>query len=382
MIRFYTLFLLCLPFFFSCKSASKAFEKGDYVNAVDRAIKKLQKNPGDREAKELLQSAYKFAVERHEEQIRILSNSNDERKWEQMLNEYNALQHLYNQIRPYPSASSAVHARDYSSYIETYKGKAADVHYEKGLKWMDEQTRNGYREAYHEFRTALYFKPEDFEIQKQMQYAFDAALVRIVVLPMDAVNGSYYYSNGSYQMRNFQDQMIRNLNFNSNNTFVKFYSSLDARSADFKPDEVLEMRLGRTNIGQPYDQVQSRQVSKEVVTKEIVYRKDSIVKEYTKVHATINAVSRILVSNGDLFVSSRDERGRIIWSDTFIGEHSWKTEFATYTGDERALSDQDKSLINRKPKNPPSPENIVQEIMHQIESNLAHRLKTHYQRYQ
>ena len=215
-----------------------------------------------------------------------------------------------------------------------------------------------------------------------MQQAFDAALVRVVVLPIDAINGSYYFSNGSYQMRNFQDQMIRNLNFNSNNTFVKFYSSLDARSSDFKPDEVLEMRLGRINIGQPYDQVQSRQVSKEVVTKEIVYKKDSIVKEYTKVYATINTVNRILVSGGDLFVTSRDERGRILWSDTFVGEHRWNTEFATYTGDERALSDNDKALINRKPKNPPRPENIVEEIMHQIESNLAHRLKTYFQRYQ
>jgi hypothetical protein len=382
MKKLYTLVFLFLPFIFSCKSASKAYEQGDYVNAVERAIKKLQKNPADYEAKELLQRSYKFAAERHEDQIRILSNSSSERKWEQMLNEYNSLQRLYNLVRQTPSAASAVKAQDYSTYIETYKDKAAEVHYEKGLKWLEEETKHGYREAYHEFRTALHFKPDDFDLKKQMQEAFDAALVRVVLLPIDAMGGNYYYSNGSYQMRNFQDQLIRNLNYHTNNSFVKFFSSWDARSSDYKPDEVLEMRLGRITIGQPYDQQQSRQVSKEVVTKEIVYKKDSVVKEYTKVYATINVINRTLVSGGDLYVTSRDERGRILWSDNFVGEHRWNTEFATFTGDERALSDNDKALINRRPNNPPRQEDIVEEILRQIESNLSQRLRNYYQRYQ
>ncbi len=382
MKKIYTLSFLLLPFLFSCKSASKAYEQGDYVNAVERAVKKLQKNPADREAKDLLQRSYKFAVERHEEQIRILSNSNNDRKWEQMLNEYYALQRLYTLVRPYPSAVSSVHAQDYSSYIETYKDKAAEVHYEKALKWMDEETRIGYREAYNEFRAALYFKPDDIDLKRQMEAAYDAALIKIVVMPMDATTGNYYYSNGSFQMRNFQDQLIRNLNYNSANSFVRFYNSWDARSVDFTPDEVLEMRLGRINIGQPFDQQQSRQVSKEVVSKEIVYRKDSVVKEYTKVYATINAINRTLVSGGDLYVTARGEGGSILWSETFVGEHHWKTEFATYTGDERALSENDKTLINRRPNNPPRQEDIVNEILRQIEVNLSHRLRNYYQRYQ
>jgi hypothetical protein len=321
-------------------------------------------------------------VEQHEDKIRILSNSSSDRKWEEMLNEYNSLQRLYNLIRQYPTASGSVRPTDYSSYIETYKGKAADVHYEKALKWLDEETKNGYREAYHEFSRALSFKPDDFEIKKQMQQAYEAALVRVVLLPIDAFNNSYYYSNGSFQMRNFQDQLVRNLNFNTNNNFVKFFSTWDARSSEFKPDEVLEMRLGRFNIGQPYDQQQSRKVSKEVVTKEIVYKKDSVVKEYTKVYATITTVKRTLVSSGDLFVTSRDERGRILWSDNFVGEHHWQTEFATYTGDERALSDKDKELINRSPNKPPRQEDIVDEILRQIENNLSNRLRNYYRRYQ
>jgi hypothetical protein len=65
-----------------------------------------------------------------------------------------------------------------------------------------------------------------------------------------------------------------------------------------------------------------------------------------------------------------------------VGEHHWKTEFATYTGDERALSENDKTLINRRPNNPPRQEDIVNEILRQIETNLSHRLRNYYQRYQ
>jgi hypothetical protein len=43
----------------------------------------------------------------------------------------------------------------------------------------------------------------------------------------------------------------------------------------------------------------------------------------------------------------RDYNGRWIWSDTYRGDYSWSYTFATYTGDERALSDKDK---NNQPK--------------------------------
>jgi hypothetical protein len=44
MTKFY-LPLLAALFFIGCKSASKAYNKGDYADAVELGIKKLQKDP-------------------------------------------------------------------------------------------------------------------------------------------------------------------------------------------------------------------------------------------------------------------------------------------------------------------------------------------------
>ncbi len=92
MTKFYSLLLLSLFYLGACKTATKAYDRGDYNNAIELAIKKLQKDPSDGETKSLLQNAYRFAVDEHQDKIRILSNSTDEARYERIYNEYYYLQ--------------------------------------------------------------------------------------------------------------------------------------------------------------------------------------------------------------------------------------------------------------------------------------------------
>ncbi|HZF65598.1 MAG TPA: hypothetical protein VEZ55_13985 [Chitinophagaceae bacterium] len=381
MRKFYLLVSTILVLF-ACKSPSKLYERGNYNDAIDASIKKLQKNPGDAEAKTVLKQSYHYAVSRHEDEIRILAKSSNENRYDQLYQQYDRLQDLYEKIRRYPSAFNYVKPTDYSSYLETYKDKAAEVHMERGLQWMEREDKLSSREAYREFKTALRYKPQNFDIKRKMEEAFDAAVVNILLIPLDAYQGSYYYSNNSYQMRNFQDRVLRQLNYNSGNEFIRFYEERDARTKRIRPDEILEIRMGRMNMGQPYDQNSSRKVSKDVVVKETVFSKDSVVKEYAKVHATITTTKRVLVSDVDMFITARDDRGRMLWSDNFKGEHRWQTEFASYTGDERALSDSDKTAINKKDKTPPREDAVAEELLQRLESDITHRLRNYYNRYQ
>lgn len=382
MTKLYPLFTFFLFTLLSCKTASKAYEQGNYTDAINKSIKKLQKDPNDITAKDILKRSYEYAVSRHEERIRSLSNSSSETRFEQIFREYQSLQGLYENISRYPSVSNLIRPTNYSSYIDTYRDKAAEVHFERGLAWMEEGKKMAYREAYHSFRNALRFKPQDIAIKRKVEEAYDAALVKILVLPMDAFGNNYYYGNSSYRMRNFQDGMIRSLNNgSSSNDFIRFYSEGELRGSDTEPDEILEMRLGRITIGQPYDEKSTRQVTAEVVVKETVYKKDSIVQEKARVHAKITTTKRTLVSEADLFIATRDAKGRTLWSDVIRGEHRWYTEFATYTGDERALSDSDKKLLNRRDEDAPREDEITDNLLRQIESDLGQRLRSYYGRY-
>ena len=403
MTKIYTLILAAAVFFYSCKTASKAYDKGNYEDAVALAVKKLQKNGNDTETKALLQDAYNRAVQQHEAAIRSYSNSNSDAKFEKIYNEYRKLQNLYETIQRSPEAARAVTATNYASYLETFREKTGDVYFQRGLALMEAGDRNSFRKAYTELKTAYRYKA-DSEVKQKLDEAYEGAVVRILLLSDNNTynNGfgssgysgnygsGYGYGNGyndyntTYQIRQFQEDLVRNLRYQSGSEFVQFVSEWETRSGTARPDEIIEMNLGRLDMGRSYDETTYRDVSKQIVTKTIVYKPDSVVNEYATVHARINTVRRNFVSFGDLHITARDANGKYLWSDVIRGEQRFIREFATYTGDERALSASDKTLIQNSQNNAYNNiarDEIFRELLKQIEYEAANRFRNYYSRY-
>jgi hypothetical protein len=187
MKKIYTLILAAVVLFCSCKTATKAFEKGNYEDAVSLAVKKLQKDGNDDAAKAILQNAYKQAVVDREAEIRTLSNSSSDSRFEKIYREYAGLQSLYETVNRSSIAMQAVAATDYSSYVQTYKEKAGEIYFEKGLALMEKGDRNSYRDAYDAFRAAYRFK-NDSEVKAKMDEAHDAAVVKVRLVSGDNYN--------------------------------------------------------------------------------------------------------------------------------------------------------------------------------------------------
>jgi len=362
--NFYSFIFLCTIFLFSCKSAEKLYNKGRYDEAVMLAAKKLQKKPGNAELLNVLQDAYRFAVNGHESNIRNLANSNSDLRWEHIYSEYQQLQALYEAIRRSPSVYDIVQPTDYSSYLATYKEEAGNARYERGLELMDQDNKQSYRQAYSEFQKALALKPGDLSIKQKMQESYENAVTNVVIQPLNRFG--YQYTNYDFDYRNFNYEILRYLN-NNKGQFVRYYSPSEARSGHLKTDNSVEMRFSDVNIGRYRDQRSTREVSKQVVSKEIVISKDSVVREYTTVKVKIITTIRSINADGLLQATVRDYDDRRIWNDTYRGEYSWTYSFATYTGDERALSDEDKKLINQREQWPPSNDEIIRIIMEEIQ---------------
>ena len=301
--------------------------------------------------------------------------------WEQLYYQYSQLQHLYDKINECPAAVQAVTPVNYASYLNTYADKSADVHVQKAVALLEDDSvdKTAYREAYYELRSALTFKPSDDDILNKMRDVKEAATINVLLLPMD-VNARYRY-NTSYAFRNFESNLVRNIRNGIHNEFLNFMTEWDSRSTRTQPDEVAEMRLGTVVIGRPYDESKTSTVTKSVVVKETVHSKDSVVKEYANVQARITTTKRLLVSTSDLYIDIRDSERRMLWNDRVRAEHRWVTEFATYTGDERALSDTDKALLNKHEERPPREEDIVDQLLHQLSENATQRLRSYYNRY-
>lgn len=383
MDKLYSVLLLSTLYLLSCKSASKAYDKGNYNDAIDISLKKLQKDPNDYDAKTVLQNAYKSAVEQHENRIRIQANSKNELRYERIYGEYVALQRLHDKVNRYPSAAKAVNPQDYSEYIETYRNKVADLHEEKGERWMADAAKGkvAFREAYYAFNKALQFRPDNSDLRQKRDSAYYKALTKVLVVPVQYYGGGYGSGSYSYQLRNFHESILRTLAYNAGGDFVKFYSEWDLRNKNLEADQILELNLNRVNFGQPYDEKNVREVSKEVVVKEIVHKTDSVTKQYGKVYARITTVKRTMISQGDLFITIRDTKGRTMWSDRFTGEHRWQTEFSSYTGDERALSESDKNLVNKQTTDYPREEVVMEELLREIQTDLSNRMRNYYARF-
>jgi hypothetical protein len=371
--------LIAFVLFAGCKSAGKSYQKGDYKNAIEIGLKKLQKDPNDQETMEIVMNAYKYAVMQHENQIRSLSNSKNDNRFSNIYNQYLQLQALYHLVQSSPVAASGIKAQDYSSYVETYREKAIEVHTDRAAYYISLGRKNDYRLAYYEINNALKFS-NSYELRKKRDSLYDAALTKVVFIPLQYYGGYQY--NNSYQIQNFQNEILRTLSQNRNNEFVRYYSEWEARSQQIEPDQLMELNLSRVMLGRPSDRRSTREVSKEVVIKEIVYKPDSVVKQYGTVRAKITTTKRTLLSDADLVITLRDRSGRIVWNDRFTGQHQWQSEFSTFTGDERALSENDKQLVNNNNDNYiPAEEEVMEALLRQIQIDLASRLRSYYSRY-
>ena len=380
MTKFYLLTLSSVLFIYSCKTASKSFQRGDYTEAIELGVRKLQKNPSDLQTRDMIQQSYNYEVSQHEDQVRILSNSTSDLRFDKIIQEYGHLQHLYDIIHQYPAVAQYIKTNDYSESLESVRNQAIDAHVKRGMGWMEEGTKSSFRQAYMEFSTALSYRPDDIDLRKRTDDAYNAALIHVVVTTTQTFNG---YSYASFQMSALQNQIMRTLSNHLNINFVRFYTDAEARSQYVQPDQILELSLQRISIGQPVDNISKREISKKVVTKETVYKEDSVKRDYATVKAVIATTERNLLSEMDLFINVRDPRGEVVWNDHFTAQNNWKTQFSSYTGDERALEDTDKAQLKQNGESaPPNEQRIMQDLAQQLQSDLTYHLKRYYSQFQ
>jgi len=375
-----TFFTVLSLFVFSCKTASKLYEKGNYTEAVELAAKKLQKDPDDQKLLDIIKNSYSYAVNDHESRIHSLSLSTNELRYESMYNEYLSLQRMYDAIYKVPSVLEIVKPFDYSEYLVTYSQKASNVRYDRGIAFMQRYTKKSYQDAYREFQLALRFDAGNRDATIKLNEAYEYAVTNVVILPMQQ-QGGYVYSSYSVGGNNFDDQLVRDLQYNSGNQFVKFYSAWDARSQNIRIDQEVDLRIVTMDIGRQYDNRTTRKVSKDIVVKETAYKPDSVVKEYAKVNANIITTRRTMNSSVQLQVNVRNAEGRWIWNDNVNAVHNWSTEFATFTGDERALSDADKQIVNRRHEFAPPETEIMRVLLESVNNDAQYRIRNHFNRY-
>lgn len=353
-------------------------------NAVIELLDALRKNPSDKSLLELLPSTYDRAMQsRTAMQAYVLRDNPPGDRWVLWRRQLEASQSITDMVLAFPQAAAVitrpVYFRDQISEART---KAADEYYNEAMQLMRQQNRQDARRAIELFNKATREIPNYRDVANQIRMAEQMATLWVVVNPVD------YYSFGwnywGFQNDYLQWQMLRDLN-NRSFRMTRFVSEQEARGMRIVPERVVDMRFARLMVTNPFTERNSFDRQKQIVVEDPTPPSRPPAdgsKPVPKPPQTITVRARVTITrqlvNGDADLQCRiyDVRtGRNILFDNFPGRYNWVFESASFTGDRRALTDNDLRFLNNRFERYPTREEVARKLIDDAYGLLIRRIE-------
>jgi hypothetical protein len=358
-----------------CTTGKNALQKGNYDQSVFKSVDRLKSSPKNAEAMQVLTTAFDFALKDHLRSIDEAKLSSDVLRWETVLAHYQKINQLSDEINSSPVAQSLVpNAPKYMQEVEDSKYKAAEVRYTLGVNQMNENNRISAKNAYYNFEKAQYFYPSYKDVKNKMDDAYWAAVVKVVVQQV-RVNSSYYQLSNQY----FQQQVNDFIGNYRQNRFVIFYSEQQANAQKINPDQILRLSFDDFIVGQTYVKERVEKLKKDSV---LIGESRANGKVYGTVRATLSVFDKQVSSSGLLAMTIVDYRSnQIMRQQRLPGTYIWQDSWASYKGDERALTNQQLQMTKRRELLPPAPAALFVEFTKPIYAQLVDEISSFYNRY-
>lgn len=171
---------------FGCGSSKKQLQKGNYDAAIEKSVKQLRKDPKDAKQIEILNQAYKVAIDQDNERVRFLKMEGRPNSWDEIYQVYRALsnrQSLVKTVTPLNLNGRSVDFPyvDYMPEMVNAKRKAADFYYAHGIELMKSSIKENYRQAFAEFIRAKEYVGDYEGIDNKIQDAKYLGMSRVFI---------------------------------------------------------------------------------------------------------------------------------------------------------------------------------------------------------
>ena len=352
----------------SCSSGKSAYKHGDYYDAVLQAVQRLRQKPDHKKSKEVLTLSYKSAVDFLETDAQNQISSNANFKWKSAVNNYEKINHLYEEIRKSPGALQVI-SNPINKYKELteVKAKAAEESYEAGLQSMLKNTREDAKQAYFQFMDANAYSPGYREAIEMIEQSKFNATLKVVVEPT---------------VQNYEGWNFESIAFGyTANQFVKFYTPQQAQDASLaKVDQFIKVS------------VEGYQEGKATVTKRTESFKDSVktgekvvngikVPINQKVAADMTTYSKSVRARGAArFIIMDAASNAEIKNQELVSNADWNYQWATFTGDARALSKSNRDLSAKREASYPVG-SLKSQVKRELDQQLTNEIKGFYKNY-
>ena len=363
---------------FAACSSSKTVSKTTEDKALLSVLKKLDKDPSNTELKNTITNLYNEAAKSHLDKIEVYNTLTEADKWIKIVKEYEALNKLYQTIAT-SAAAKLVSTQSYTSEIQSTKHNGAEAYYNIGIAEMENSDKQSARNAYYAFRNANEFVPGYKDVRQQINIAYQNSIVKVVINPVRD-NTFFYNSMGWNNYGNnfnndyFQRSLVNDLGGSYNKTSpAQFYTNWEARRENIRPDWEVDLTWIYLNIPQPMSNQYSRNISRQIE----MGRDTSGKVHYQTVTAILYLIKKYFTASGDMEVRITDvNTGRNITINRYSDQFNWQEEYATYTGDSRAISCNDYVLLNNNNYQIPRKEDILDQLSQRIYPQVKNRIAT------
>lgn len=373
------LILIGVLFLTACTSGKKAYERGDYFEAVMQSVNRLRQNPDHDKSRETLKNSYPLAVDWLVTDANNQIASNSPSKWRNAIASYDKINQMYETIRQSPGALKVIRdPKNYYAEIGPLKEKAAEESYNAGIDALMKGTRDEAKRAYYNFSDAQAFVPGYKDVIEYLDKSkFEATLK--VIIEQVAVPARYSLS-GDF----FQDKVEEYLHQNyPDRGFIKFYTPEEAKNINLpKVDQILRIQFDDFSVGNTTVKEKEETVKRDSVKVGEAKVDGKTIPVYNTVSAKLITTRKEVVSSGLLSMIIVDANSNgVLTHKKFPGEYSWVSTWGRFNGDERALSDQQLAICKRKELQPPVAQDLFLEFTRPIYNQLIPALQGFYRNY-
>lgn len=391
------------------KKTQKNLNKGNYEEAIQDIVKTLKKNPDNDVAQDLLVKTWQSYCSAKQKKIENIIQSSEINKWEQVYQEYTALQKTGEEIQtlppllnPYSGYRVTIEIPDYTEQIKQSKENAAAAHYQTGIRYAKiSNDREMQKKAALEFKAALNLIPDYQDADLRYEQCRKLAIKRIAVSPFaDKSNTSGKYGAVSDILTDYI--VSRLISTSVNNEFIEIIARSQLEtvmkeqqlSASGLVNETGSVRLGQIlganeiltgsilQISVSPERTVSVQSEDE---KEVVLRTEEYIdadgtaqeKEIKgKVYCRYRKYTKTASVSVSTSYSILDvETGKIILQETLEVKNPFSDTWARkISGDDRALSNNTKKLLEKAEPFPPSVNEMILETLKNTGNDIINKV--------
>lgn len=296
----------------------------------------------------------------------------------QVYRNYEAMSNIARNIITSPGAMNVIpYPNTYTDELNKYRNLAAEESYKSGEAALNINTRESAKNAYYSFQQVQQIYPNYKDVNNKINDAMWLATLKVMI-DMAPITGAYQV-NADF----FYTQILNYTSANLKDKFIRFYTPSEAQEYQINPDQVLQIGFYDFVVGNVYDSKNTYDVRRDSV--KIGTTRDKLGNTsdvYGPVTARVTTYTRNIDSRGLLDVYITDyASNRSLASRRLTGGYTWGTSWASFNGDERALTNEELALVGRQPAVPPPPQQLFVEFTKPLYTQATDFIRSFYSSY-